>query len=187
MERKVKKLFTSVGIIAGLSVAALPLTSYAVAPATKNGSASVTIAPILTLEVSVDAGSQGSSDEEMLLKLTPNMVGEGSFSAKVSTNKAYKLSLHAPDTNLVYEGTPEESATNFIPGTGNITAGENSWGLKLASADSYQAVPSAATVFYTGANPASEAVTQFNVGIAAGPSLLQGTYAGTVVVTASNS
>lgn len=187
MERKVKKLLTAVGILTGLSVAAIPLTSYAVSPSTKNGSVAVTIAPIITLEVSVDPASQGSSDEEMLLKLTPNMVGEGSFSAKVSTNKAYKLSLHATNTNLAYEGTAEEAAANFIPGTGNVTAGENSWGVKLASDSSYKAVPNAATVFYTGANPVSDAVTQFNVGIAAGPSLLQGRYSGTVIVTASNS
>lgn len=187
MERKVKKLFITVGAIAGLSVAALPLTSYAIEPATKNSSVSVTIAPILTLEVSVDSGSQGEADDEMLLKLTPNMVGEGTFSAKVSTNKAYKLSLHSTDTKLSYEGTPEEAAAYYIPGTGEVSVGENSWGLKLSTSEDYQSVPSSATVFYTGADPVSEAVTRFNVGIAAGPGLLQGKYSGTVVVTASNS
>lgn len=186
MERKLKKLLIAVGLFTGASVAAIPLTSYAVAPATKNSHVSVTIAPILTLEVAVDPESQGSSDQEVFFKLTPNMVGEGTFSAKVSTNKSYKISLHASDTNLRYEGTAAESAANFIPGTGNIAVGENSWGLKLASSDAYSPVPSTITSFYTGNTPVTAATTKFNVGIAAGPNLMQGKYSSTVVVTASN-
>lgn len=201
MKNKIKKLFLIAGALTGFSVALLPMTTYG-ASQTADSHVEVTVMPAITLEIAIDGqeeggeggeGSEGGGVTEEKKVIFDNPVlgttSEAGFTATVSTNQAYTLSLNALDgqTDLLPAGVSSENAPigGKIPGTGEIVDGKTSWGVKLASAADYSAVPATITKFYEGANPVQAEETQFKVGLAAGTDLYNGTYSSTLVVTAA--
>lgn len=189
MKKLLKKAFVTTAIITGAAVSLIPLTSYAEIVQTVPAHVAVQVVPAITLEV-VAKDHQGSSDNEILFSPAVNSTDEATFSAIVSTNQSYTLSLSGLDgqTAMYKDGYTSATATadTQIPGTGQITAGQSSWGVKLASATNYSPVPSTVTEFYTGPDPVVTASTDFNIGMAIGPNLESGSYSGTLLITASN-
>ncbi len=200
MKNKIKKSFFIVGVLTGLSAAFVPMTTYG-ASQTADSHVEVTVMPAITLEITIDGeeggeGSEGGeggdvTQEKKVIFDNPVLgtTSEAGFTATVSTNQAYTLSLNALDgqTDLLPAGVSSENAPigGKIPGTGEIVDGKTSWGVKLASVADYSAVPATITKFYEGADPVQAEETQFKVGLAAGTDLLNGTYSSTLVVTAA--
>lgn len=192
MKNKIKKILFSTGIMTGALVALIPMTTYASVKQTAPSHVEVTVMPAITLEVSIDGQTGDESTEEKKVIFDNPVLGttsEAGFTATVSTNQAYTLSLNALDgqTDLLPAGSTSETAPagGKIPGTGEIADGKTSWGVKLASAADYAAVPATITKFYDGPDPVQAEETNFKVGLATGTDLLNGTYSSTLVVTAA--
>lgn len=192
MKNKIKKLFISTGIITGVLVASLPMTTYAVTSQTASSHVEVSVMPAITLEIVIDE-EDGDNDPDSKKVIFDNPVlgttSEAGFTAIVSTNQAYTLSLNALDgqTDMLPAGVTSESAPagGKIPGTGEIVDGKTSWGVKLASDSDYSVIPATITKFYDGPNPVQAEETEFNVGLATGTDLYNGIYSSTLVVTAA--
>lgn len=207
MKNKVKKILFAMGILTGFSAAMIPMASYAATSKTATSHVEVTVMPAISLEIVIDdpqdgddtgdeggnSGEEVGDGEENLVLFDNPVLGttnEAGFTAIVSTNQAYTLSINALDgqTDLLPAGMTSENAPvgNKIPGTGNITEGSTSWGVKLGSATEYSAIPANITQFYESADPAQDAETAFTVGLATSVNgILSGTYSSTLVVTAA--
>jgi len=192
MKNKIKKLFSLTGVVTGGLVALIPMTTYASASQTASSHVEVEVMPAISLEISIDGQESGETGDEKKVIFDDPVLGttsEAGFTATVSTNQAYTLSLNALDgqTDMLPAGVTSETAPagNKIPGTGEISDGKTSWGVKLASATDYSAIPATATQFYEGSDPVQAAETGFKVGLATGTDLLSGTYSSTLVVTAA--
>ncbi len=189
MQKKIKKLFLSLGALTGVLAALIPMTAYAEVSQTAPSHVEVTVMSAITLEVEVNG--EDPEDEHRVFFDDPVLgtTSEADFSATVSTNQPYTLSLNALDgqTDMLPAGTTSENAPlgGKIPGTGEIVEGKTSWGVKLASDADFSAIPATITKFYEGADPVQGAETKFTVGLAAGTDLLDGTYLSTLVVTAA--
>ncbi len=188
MDKKLKKLFVATGILMAALIASIPLTTYADVQDDHDGSVSVKVSSVLTMEVIVPDDDPGTEAKDMNIDVTPNMIGTGSFSAKVSSNKIYTLSLNAKNgkTDMTLSSDPEGTTVNKIPGTGLVQQGQTSWGVKLHTADSYQAIPATSKEFYRSSQAIADETTTFDVGIAVGSNLLAGKYSSTLVITAAN-
>lgn len=203
MKNTIKKLLFSMGIVTGASVALIPMSTYAVTR-TATSHVEVKVTPAITLEVSVDVPEDSGDGTETPgeggdPETTPDRIlfdnpvlgttSEAGFTATVSTNQPYTLSLNALDgqTDLLLPGVTSETAPagGKIPGTAQIADGNNSWGVKLASSADFSEIPATITEFYEGPDPVEAAETKFTVGLAAGTDLLNGTYSSTLVVTAA--
>ena len=190
MKNIIKKIFIALGLLTGGLAALIPMSSYAeVMSKTTQSHTEVIVAPVITLELSIDDHQVDDKNEVLFDKPVLGTVDEAGFTATVSTNQAYTLSLNALDgqTDMLPAGVASEDAPTGgkIPGTGDITDGATSWGVKLASDESYSAIPAVITKFYDGPDPVLDAETKFKVGLATGTGLLQGTYSSTLVVTAA--
>lgn len=186
MTRKLKTLLTTTGIVAGLSAAFLPLTSYA-EPAKETINVAATVQPVITLDISVTDPEE--PEDDMSFTVTANTVVEGSFSATVSSNKPYSLYVNAQggQTDMLRAEDGAEPV-NKIPGNGNVVEGQTGWGLKLANDGNYSPISAGmSNPLHTSTTPVSSDTTNFKVGIAVGPGLAVGTYSATLVVTATNS
>ncbi len=188
MEKKVKKLFIATGVLIATLVASIPLTSYADSQDSHTSSVSVTVSPVITLEVLVDNDDPSTEAKDINIEVTPNMVGTGKFTTKVSSNKAYSLTLNARNgkTDMTLDSDPNGTTPNKIPGTGNVTQGTTSWGVKLSSAQDYEAIPATATEFHHSNQPVADDTASFDIGISVASNLVAGKYSGTLVVTATN-
>lgn len=186
MKNKIKKSFFAVGIVTGALVALIPMTTYAATSKEATSHVEISVMSAITLEVAVD----GEEDQRVLFdEPVLGTTSEAEFTATVSTNQAYTLSLNALDgqTDLLPAGTTSEDAPagGKIPGTGEIVEGKSSWGVKLSSGTDYEAIPATIAEFYEGQSSAQDEETKFTVGLATGTELLNGTYSSTLVVTAA--
>lgn len=180
------KIFKALGLAAGLGVAAMPLASYAVDPATADAAVNVTINPVISMSLDADSTS---------VSMDPNTVNLTTLSttAKVSTNAqgGYKLTLadKDTDTNLVHT-----TLTNFKIGTSTATpaAGTASWAVKGGNISSWTAMPASngtaltlksATALTSAVITDEETTVTYGVGLDS--SLASGTYTDTVTFTAT--
>ncbi len=180
------KIIKALGVSAALGVAAMPLTTFAVTPATADATVNVTINP--TISLALTANSTSTSLDPGTADIT-NM----SIEAKVSTNAkgGYTLTLRDKDetTDLVHA-----TLTSFKIPTSTATpeAGTKSWAVKGGAISSWTAMPKSTETALTikSATALTNAVinneattTQYGVGLDS--SLASGTYSDTVVYTAT--
>ena len=126
---KMTKTIAALGIVAGLGVAALPLSSYAV-----TDTANVTAQAIVGDSISITADA--ADDTVTISDVTANQaVKEGSTVLTVTTNNAsgYNVTIKDTDdvTHLTTDGSDE---TNGIPASATLTQNNKGWGFKSSSA-----------------------------------------------------
>jgi len=173
------KLLAAAGIVAGLSVAALPLTSYAA----ENVNINVTVGT--GLQFSVDANTvsianiaSGDIDETM------------TTTATVSTNNptGYKITVIDADTNNALTSGTGSSAYTIPALTGTLKAGTAGWGIKGGTQTNYAAVPASngtPLTLNTVNEPKDHQATTFHYGVATSPTQHSGTYTDTIIFTAT--
>lgn len=203
---KTSKVLVALGVVAGLGVAALPLSSYAaIADDSKESTVQLEIEESLTLDlVGTTAGSADVDFGKISLDADPV---DKDLTATVKTNSAsgYKLTLQDKDTDnalvnttdntkTIDAGTPAKGVSAWGFKTGTITtAGTNS----AAAFTGYTEVPTSdgtAAVIVNSDGPSKvDATTPANngdtavitFGVSASSAQAAGTYNDIVVVTAS--
>lgn len=172
MEHFIKKALVATGLLAAALVTLLPLSSYAADSATTT--VTVNVAKVIRL----DAASGGDT-----IDLVANQVSTGNISAQVYSTMPYTISLSATQPNLVHSTL----SSYFIPASDDVAVGTDAWGVKKSGEDTYTALTSTPTVFYTGnaATPAAGTKTDLEVGISLGTNLAAGTYSTDVTVLAA--
>ncbi len=176
----------------------IPEQTFAANPDT--AMVSVNVESVLTLEVSPDA------DKGQVLSIVANSkdVNVGNFTAKVTSNQQYKISLSTKDeTTALTNGTTNEK----IPAIGSgalVTGGVSAWGVRTCvddnaayncgtgstalGANPYKTIgaTNVPVEFYrSGIGGGTDVVTRFEVGIGVGSNLSSGEYTNNVLVTAA--
>ncbi len=156
---------------------------------------SVTVPSIITLDVY----STDENNNVVDIVMDNNGSGTGQFTAKVSSNSAYNLSLSTIEnghTDLRNDNTntsvPALSTTSPI-----VTTNDKSWwGIKCTNNPSdstnckqtnYTGLTNylTPTLFYTSTQGANNNLTNFTIGIQTSPDLPSGTYSTSILITAS--
>ena len=197
---KMSKAIAVLGVVAGLGVAALPLSSYAAGGASNSKSAQVKAEVAGAISITVQEpsdttlndgdGVSFAGDTLDLGKLTINgAVSTGAMGVKVSTNNAngYTLTIKATTPGMVGSDGAEGFTIPAVAPAQN-TAG---WGYKKTTTDTNWSVLSEtdAELKKTTSAPGSESdpseVTDIVFGASANSSTHDGTYTGTVIFTAT--
>lgn len=182
MSKKITKVIAGLGVVAGLGIAALPLSSYA---ATNNLDVEVTVGEIFTITTDpLVASCVDGSDVPMvnygkveLSFSSPISVQTDDSGICVQSNKTgtYNLSVGTrPDATIITTalysenivGSGEATATDVqkIPASATITGGVAGWGYKFTGATNAGSAVSTAIE----ADTAYVAPTQFASGHASG-------------------
>ena len=201
---KMSKAIAVLGVVAGLGVAALPLSSYAAdEPYSQSASADVQVEVGGAISIEVDNGETGEDAVKNLvdlgqIKLNGDIVSKGlkvtvRTNAGVQDDVAYSLTMATETANnaLINENGVELPA-------GVPTQGTSAWGYALGSSLSdttaditgWAAVPAKGNPVELKTNGNVTAATHFedtfvNFGATASNSQKEGTYKGTVVFTAT--
>lgn len=194
---KTTKALAIMGVVAGLGVAALPMSSYAATDSTNMG-VKTTIEDYIAIETTTD----GSDDTDAKNVVVSNVInngeigtGTGTFNVKTNNKSGYYVQISATDTTL-------KNATNETIPAGVPAKGTSAWGYK-ASADGvsnvtikddvyagkdYAAVSGTAATIATGTAATADAGDNITMtfGISASASQAAGTYKGTVTLTATS-
>lgn len=187
---KMSQTIAILGVVAGLGVAALPLSTYAADPAT----ASTTDKPT-TVELTVPDTLTITTDADKIVLSGASGAATGVFTADktlgvtvtTNNNDGYTLVMNATETDL-------KSGSDTIPtGTGAVEA-NSTWGFYLGDAaetapETWTAVSNGVNVLNTGlgtkAVPEGE-TSKVNFIANIITSQPAGTYSGTVTFTATN-
>ncbi len=220
MEKKIRNLFVATGVIAGAAVSLVPLTSYAAestgwcqADVDSNGNqvkydvsaygsgeiaqgyacdkavshpATTNVGFEVEPMISIDAVSNNK-----VINLSPSSLGEGGFTATISANTPYTVSLSSDDNRMINKaatGSNNDQTPAFIPASANPTAGVSGWGIKGGNLTSYQALTDQLVKYYdSGTERALNGQnTDFQVAVGAAAGLPQGTYLTMVKITAAS-
>lgn len=199
------KTIAILGVVAGLGVAALPLSSYAVTdPKPVNVPVSLEIGEVLEITTNNMAG-EGDSQAPATVKLTTdnaadsaNYASDGTFAVIIKSNveKGYNVAIKG-STSIDGSAVSGAAVTDLLSDTdriaaGDLTADTSSWGYKGGEKTAWTAVTPADVTIYTGSksvvgdlditNGKSIPVT-FGAKVAA--SQAAGTYNGQVTFTAT--
>ncbi len=188
---KSTKIIAALGVVAGIGVAALPLTSYAA----END---------VTVTVNVSSAISQNITSTNTVTLAPNAADTSTMkiNSSISTNDldGYTITVKDKDTNtaLVHTTTP---AHTIPTGAGQPTAGTASWAVKAAAAYSGQtaglnttwtAMPASSASPLTlrnksaGAAVTTNEVSTLEIGVATAAAQPTGAYADTIVFTANS-
>ncbi len=204
---KMSKAIAVLGVVAGLGVAALPLSSYAADPtgasASKAAQVVVEVGGAISIEITNPgtvtqvSGVTVANDTLTLNQAKINgAISKGSLGVRVLTNAAEKYSLNMKaqgTTDMVGSGT---AAGSSIKTTASLAQGTAGWAYSMDNGTTWKAIPDA-----TGAGdeinpngqtasvasqskPFSE-VTDVTFGVAADETTPEGTYTGNVTFTAT--
>lgn len=191
---KMTKTIAALGVVAGLGVAALPLSSYAAIVA---DSTNVTAQAIVGEAISVTADA--ADDTVKIENVTANQdVAEGSTVLTIQTNNTSGYNLTIKDNDAVLalttDGTDE---ANGIPASATLTKGNKGWGFKtstategvsVSAAQAYRAIESGTQIIAsraTGASVADGDKVTLTFGVVVDSSIAAGTYSDEVVITAT--
>ncbi len=181
----------------GCSVRCVVRDASYVPPVTPSGSVnnpniSVTVPSLITLDVYSD------NVDNKIVNINPNNTGygEGEFTAKVSSNSSYNLSLSTIEnghTDLkndkVNASIPAISTTSPI-----VTTNDKSWwGIKCTNPagstnctkTEYTGLTTSTVPYFSSNSNANNQLINFNIGIKTSPDLPSGTYSTSILVTAS--
>ena len=191
---KMTKTIAALGVVAGLGVAALPLSSYATIV---SNSTTVTAQAIIGEAISVTADA--TDDTVKIENVTANQeAATGSTVLTIQTNNTngYNVTIKDADaaTALTTDGA---DADNGIPASNALTNGTKGWGFKTATstegvtvstaAQAYRAIETSTQTIASRASGAS--VTDgdkidLTFGVVVDSSIAAGTYSDDVVITA---
>ena len=199
---KMSKAIAVLGVVAGLGVAALPLSTYAAgSSATKNAQVQVQVEGAIAIDIVTPTASEddttGVTLTGALLDLqTIKVNGDpavGTMGVRVATNNAtgYTLTVKAATaTGMVGSG----NAQGFtIPANAAVTKGTAGWAFKGGDITANTAISTTgSTLKSTSAAPTGTQVdgkasetTDVTFTVAADSTTHEGTYTGTVVFTAT--
>lgn len=190
---KMTKTIAALGVVAGLGVAALPLSSYAV------NSDPLTVKAQAVVGESISVTADAADDTVTITDVIANKdVKEESTVLTIETNNTsgYNVSIKDADsvTALTTDGT---NAANGIPASADLTAGNKGWGFKAstttegvsaAASANYRAIldtPVALASRSTGASVTDGDKVTLTFGVVVDSSIAAGTYYDDVVITAS--
>ena len=175
---KMTKTIAALGVVAGLGVAALPLSSYAADESSKNVIVTANVSDTISLttsEAKVDLG-------DIVIDGQP---GKGSVDAIVSGNSgAYHLTIQASgDGSMVHMDNGVAAAGGAKIEGGTLTGTTSSWGYSLDNAN-FQAVPGSDKTADTITPKAGKDTTTIYFGAVAKGNQAAGVYQNTVTLTA---
>ncbi len=195
---KIAKSMAILGVVAGLGVAALPLSSYAAEGSVRSGDVTVRVTVDSSLAV---ASSESDINLGTINSGTPVREGTTNVTVSGSSQLNWQLSIEDKDANNALTLTDADGAilSGAADGTQKISAGApakgtSNWGFMGGTVTSFEAVPvaGAGTVFATGtfgADASAENLgtdtTTVTFGVSAGPGLEDGVYKDTVVFIAA--
>ncbi|MDL2235758.1 hypothetical protein LJC07_06375 [Christensenellaceae bacterium OttesenSCG-928-L17] len=143
MSKKITKVIAALGVVAGLGIAALPLSSYAAEKGSANISVSVNVAGAFNVsatnagQITATAGTVGETDGSTVAHGSATVLSNlsGTYTFKVGT----PYSATADTTALAATGytvpTTNPDATKIIP-AGVPANNTSAWGYKIISATS---------------------------------------------------
>ena len=180
------KTIAALGVVAGLGVAALPLSSYAVE------TGPVTVRAEIDNSISV---TSASNEVNLGTLIVNGPVSEGSVDVTVATNDSKGYTLTVKDADSVTDMVNSASATSKIP-AGVPAQGKSFWGVKGGTQGAYTPVTAAGvelakTTASTGTTTTEDGtlvngeITKVTFGVSAGTGLEAGTYEDDVVFTAT--
>ncbi len=197
---KMSKAIAVLGVVAGLGVAAMPLSSYAASSDIEQAQVQVKVGGSINLtldKAASDTTSTWTQQGNILnlgeIKINGD-VATGAIDAKVETNDVmgYTLSMRALNEGVM-KGDSGIDIPNVAPAKG--TAG---WGYNLDGGATFTQMPTTDTMIVSDGNTAAitpapteegaakaDATTTVTFGVAADSSIPEGTYTGTVVFTAA--
>lgn len=171
---KITKTIATLGVVAGLGVAALPLASYAATSDT------VTVNALVDTSMSVSLDKDSVSLEPDAGGVPVNTEGTQTITATATTNNTngYKLTLTDGDSTNHYLANGGNHIAPGVP-----TQGDSFWGVKFgADAESYVSIASAPVI--TGNATTDDGETHsLDVGVSASAGQVPGTYSGALTVT----
>lgn len=187
---KMSKAIAVLGVVAGLGVAALPLSSYAV-----SDTASTTAQAIVGDSIAITVADATVSIANVMANQDVN---EASTTLTVQTNNAngYQIQIEDTDSELALK-TSDGSGTADGIAAGIPTKGTNAWGFKASSNSSnvtiteegYRAVGGKAAPKIVGTAAAASAtdgdVISLTFGVTVDTTIAAGTYQDEVVLTAT--
>lgn len=161
---KTTSALIALGVVAGLGVATLPLSSYAVTnPDPVNVPVSLEVEEILEITTNNMAGEEGAQAPATvtLAKLGSasdgaNYASDGSFKVNIKSNveKGYDLAIKG-STDTDSSTVTGALATDLLSSTDRIAAGDltgttSSWGYKAGTKTAWTAVETDNVTIYTG-------------------------------------
>ncbi len=194
---KMIKAAAALSVVAGLGVAALPLSSYA---ATQNVNIQAEVLSSISIETDAegethpDDGSAGQVGTLNFGTVTPGSAPvekELTVTVRTNSDKGFTVDVKDLDGNNALVNSAE-TTDNEIPASGSIYKGQTGWGIKGGLVTSYAAVPintaNALTLvdYAAGSVPTGNAASdKFTLGVVvAEGAVKQGTYTDTIVFTA---
>lgn len=197
---KMSKAIAVLGVVAGLGVAALPLSTYAAgSSASKNGQVQVQVEGAIAIDIvePTAANASGITLTDGLLNLGSLKVNgdpaTGAMGVRVATNNAsgYTLQIKAASTTDMVGSDAAQGFT--IPTNAAVAKGTAGWAYKGGDVTANTAISTtAATLKTTNAALTGTAVdgkatdtTDVTFTVAADNTTHEGTYTGTVVFTAT--
>lgn len=185
---KMSKAIAVLGVVAGLGVAALPLSSYAAfdtaqVTAKVNGAISVTVTGNKDTATGMGDGYTVGDKEVFLNPINGGTAAEGKASVKVSGNAPAGYTLTIKDSDAQ---TALVSAENQVIAAGVPAQGSSLWGFKGGSVGSYQGIQTTDTEIAktTEALATEGATTEVTFGVSVSADQAEGLYKGGVIFTA---
>ncbi len=128
---KITSAIAALGVVVGLGVAALPLSTYAADPANEGP---VTVKVTVNNDLAL-ASDTSEVDFQELNSGSGVVVREKAAKLTVSGTVKYKLSVHDTDATTALtlsnaDGTPDTTTNAGIPNTTTLAAGTSGWGLR---------------------------------------------------------
>lgn len=192
---KMTKTIAALGVVAGLGVAALPLSSYATIV---TDSTTVTAQAIIGEAISVTADA--TDDTVKIENVTANQeVKEGSTVLTIQTNNTSGYNVNIKDSDATTAlTTAGGDAADGIPASATLTKGNKGWGFKASTStegvavsgagQAYRAIettPLALASRSTGASVQDGDKITLTFGVVVDSSIAAGTYSDDVIITAT--
>ena len=187
---KTTKIIATLGVVAGLGVAALPMGAFAAdSAATQEVEVTVTIGESISIAIDGD-GTGTYTDPNISVDMEQNSISEDQYSTiSISTNSenGYKLTVKDSDDNTSLLNADDGVST--IPAGTSIAAGTAAWAIKGGLLTDYTAMVAsdAEALVLAERDSATDGLetTTINYGFSTAPSQEQGAYKDTIVYTAT--
>lgn len=190
---KMTKTIAALGVVAGLGVAALPLSSYAVAG--KTDTANTTVQAVVGDSIAITVADATVTMSDVVANAEPN---EKATDVTVQTNNVagYSITLADADADLALK-TADGSGTAEGIAAGIPTKGTNAWGFKTSSSSenvtvsaaqqAYRAIDEGGQIIANGKSASANEgdVISLTFGVTVDTTIAAGTYQDEVVLTAT--
>jgi len=205
---KTTKIIAALGVVAGLGVASLPLSSYAAASVSGNAKVNVTVTEAISMTIkgtdssstTVDQYSGATSGTDNLTGNTIN-AGPASSSTPIAPNSkvegtastfASKVTVYTNDTagyKLTVKGATAElkNGSYTIPASATIAAGTSAWAFQGGDITAWTAMKTTdQTIKSSGTKTTGGEATDVLYAVSTSADQAAGTYTDTLTFTATN-